>query len=83
MAYLLHLVQTLPQVLIEIRFHSGHDALQLDPFIQQLPVVLNGDKRVNTPKNTELCGQIDAKSKRIHTEKRSYTAIIVRIFRIK
>lgn len=43
MAYLLHLVQTLPQVLIEIRFHSGHDPLQLDPFIQQLPVVLNGD----------------------------------------
>jgi len=42
--YLLHLVKTLPQVLVEIRFHSGHDALQLNPLIQQLPVVLRVDE---------------------------------------
>lgn len=46
--YLLHLVQTLSQILIKIGFHSGHYPLQLDPFIQQLPVVLNVDKQDNT-----------------------------------
>lgn len=38
--YLLHLVQALAQVLVEIGLHPGHDALQLDPLVEQLPVVL-------------------------------------------
>lgn len=52
--YLLHLVETLPQILIKICFHSGHYPLQLDPFIQQLPVVLNVDKQDNTQKSVDL-----------------------------
>lgn len=50
MMYLLHLVKTFPQVLIEICFHSGHDALKLDSLIQQLSVILQVNKDIEAQK---------------------------------
>lgn len=38
--HLFNLVESLAQILVEVRLHPGHDSLQFDSLIQQLPVVL-------------------------------------------
>lgn len=38
--HLFHLVKAFTQVLVQVRLHPGHNALQFNSLVQQLPVIL-------------------------------------------